>query len=53
MGDGGVENFQGRVFAEKLVTDGLNKVGFAETGTSIEEKWIITGTWTVNDATCG
>ena len=48
--DRGVENFKARVFFEKLVADGLNKVGFAEAWAAVEKEGIIAGAWGIDDA---
>ena len=53
VGDGGVEDFEGRVFAEKFVADGLDEMGFAEARTTIEEKWVVSFAWGVNNTAGG
>ncbi len=53
VGDGGVEDFEGRVFAEKFVADGLDEMGFAEARSTIEEEWVVAFAWGVDDATSG
>lgn len=50
MGNGGVEDFIVRIATEKFVTNGLDEVGFAKSGPTIEEKGIILGARCINDA---
>ena len=50
MRNGGVEDFEGWVAAEKFVADSLDKVGFAEAGSTIEEEGVVAGAWSVDDA---
>ena len=53
VGDRGVEDFEGRVFTEKFVADGLDEMGFAEAGATVEEEWVVAFAWGVDDATSG
>ena len=53
VGDGGVEDFEGRVFAEKFVADGLDEMGFAEARATIEEEWVVAFAWGVDNAAGG
>ena len=50
MGDRGVEDFQGRVFMEKFVTDGLDEVGFTEAGAAVEEEGVVAVARGIDDA---
>jgi len=53
MGDGGVKDFKGRVFFEEFVADSLDKVSFAETGTTVEEERVVTVARGIDNATGG
>ena len=53
MGNGGVENLEGRVFLEESVTDSLDEVGFAEAGATIEKERIVATAGGVDDAAGG
>ena len=53
MGDRGVKDFEGRVFTEKFITDGLDEMGFAETRSAIEEEGIVASAWTINNTASG
>ena len=53
VSDGSVEDFEGRVFTEKFVADGLDEMGFAEARSTIEEEWVVAFAWGVDDATSG
>lgn len=53
VSDGGVEDFEGRVFAKKFIADGLDEMGFAEARATIKEEWIVAFAWGVDDATSG
>jgi hypothetical protein len=53
VGDRGVEDFEGRVFTEKFVADGLDEMGFAEARATIEEEWVVTFAWGVDNAASG
>ena len=51
--DRSIEDFKARVFFKEFVTDGLDEVGFAEAGTTVEEEWIIACAWGIDDAFSG
>ena len=53
VGNGGVEDFEGGIFSKKLVADGLDEVGLAEAGATIEEEGIIAVAGGVDDTASG
>ena len=53
VGDGSVEDFEGRVAREEGVADGLDEVGFAEAGAAVEEEGVVAGAGGVDDAAGG
>ena len=50
MRDGGVEDFVVGVALQELIADSLDEVSFAEARAAVEEEWIATRAWSVDDA---
>ena len=48
--DGGVEDFVVGVALQELIADSLDEVSFAEARAAVEEEWIATRAWSVDDA---
>ena len=53
MCDRGVKDFEGRVFTEKFVADGLDEMGFAATWSAIEEEGVVASAWAINNTAGG
>ena len=53
MRNRGVKNFEGGILFEKFVADGLDKVGFTEAGSAIEEEGVVAAAGSIDDATGG